>query len=166
LAGDVEFDEPLVAALGAALAKGSSVLIAPRHRLALADRFDQLSRRGHLEVLEPWLSPGTGRPVAISDGRLKRIVRDLLPFEVSGDPVQFAVNRTAGGWVIELVNNDGVIKQPDRPTVLDPNASRKVTIKLKVASPGASRWRSGQRDSDAQTVQITLAPGQTEFVQF
>jgi len=58
---------------------------------------------------------------------------ELLPVEVAGDSIQYQINRTTRGWVIELINNAGVAKQPDQPATTDPNA--------------IAGWRSGRESA-------------------
>ena len=94
MAGDVEFSEPVMCELERAIRSGSKLLVAERHRQALGERFKELSRSGHLEVLESWTNPATGRPAAIRNSRLEQLARDTLPFELAGDAVQYEINRT------------------------------------------------------------------------
>ena len=123
LAGDIEFDAAFVRALEEALARGRRVLISERHREALGGEFARLAARGSVEVIEPWVNPATGRPAAIGNERLQQLAAEFLPVRVTGDAVQYAVNRTPRGWVVELINNGGVRKHGDQP-VFDPRYVR------------------------------------------
>jgi len=40
--------------------------------------------------------------------------------EFTGDALQYQISRTESGWVVELVNNSGVIKRPDHPAARHP----------------------------------------------
>lgn len=166
LAGDIDFDDQLVGDLAVALTKGTTVLMGARHRQALDRRWGQLAGRGRVEFLEPWRNPVTGRPAALSSERLRQMVQETLPIEVSGDPIQFQVNRTASGWVVELINNAGVIKRPDRPAIVDPHKIARVTVRPKIASSQAREWRSGRTHTRPAVLTIEVAPGGTEFVEF
>ena len=166
LAGSIDFTQELVADLGTALAAGSTLLVSPRHREALADAFRKLQDRGRVEVLEPWNNPATGRPAAISAERLAQITRDTLPVEVIGDAIQFQINRVPTGWVVELVNNRGVFKKPDAPAVIDPNAIQHVGLRPRVPCLSAREWKSGRVHATADAVSVEVPPGQTEFVEF
>jgi hypothetical protein len=166
LAGDIDFDDALVARLEEALTGGSTVLMNPRHRQALGERFDALARKGRLEVLEPWLNPSTGRPAAISPERLQQAVGDNLPIAVTGDPVEYQVNRVANGWVIELVNNAGVTKKPDAPAIIDDKAILRVVLKPNAPCASARARFSEQVWQNPKTIEIRLGPGKTEFVEF
>jgi len=166
LAGDLEFDLPFLTELEKALRRGSRVLMAPRHRAALGDGFGRVASQGTVEVLEPWSNPDTGRPAAISNERLGALAQEYLPIVVRGDPVQYAVNRTPQGWVVELINNRGVAKGGDRPAIEDPDAKARVVLEARVTCDRAEAWRAGRLYSQAQSVPIELGPGMVEFVEF
>jgi hypothetical protein len=166
LAGDIDFDENFAGQLAEALERGSRVLMGLRHREALGERFAQLSAKGAVELLQPWVNPATGRPAAISSARLKQLADETMPFEISGDPIQYQVNRTSKGWVTELVNNSGVTKHPDRPAVIDSNAVRRVRLKPKGRYISAEEWRSKKVHPDPEILEVLIGPGRTEFVEF
>ena len=166
LAGDFEFDDDLVAKLEQVLKRGSTLLLSQAHQAALGSRFGRLAKHPRVEVLEPWTNPQTGRTTAISDARLKRLALELLPIEVSGDPVQYEINRTAKGWVIELVNNAGVAKKPDQPAVTDPTAIARVLLRPKIRCALAREWRSNRTYLKPDRLQLEVGPGQSAFVEF
>jgi hypothetical protein len=166
LAGDIDFDEGFIAEMEKALRRGALVMVSARHREALGAGFGRLSRAGEVEVLEPWTDPGTGRPAAISGERLRRLAERFLPIEVTGDPIQYQVNRTPGGWVVELVNDRGATKRPDRPAVLDPAAVARVRLRPRMACGAAREWRSTKVHEDGSLVDLEIGPGTVEFVEF
>ena len=165
LAGDIEFDDGFLGELDQALRRGGRVLMSPRHRQALGARFERLARQGEVEVLEPWINPVTGRPAAISNDRLRNVVQPYLPVEVSGAPVQFQINRTPTGWVVELINNRGVIKKPNEPAVTDPAAVARVHLKPRMTCQSAREWRSLRRHDNPGVVEVELGPGAVEFIE-
>jgi hypothetical protein len=166
LVGDVQFDQPFLRALETALRRGSRVLMSPRHRQALGGASDRLARQGTVEVLEPWTNPATGRPAAISNERLRRLAQQCLPVEVSGDAVQYQVNRTPHGWVVELIHNGGVIKKPYEPARVEPAAVARVRLKPRMACRAATLWRAGTTQTNPASVDVELGPGGVEFVEF
>jgi len=166
VAGDVDFTDATVARLEEALRRGSTVLLSERHRDALGARFKSLAKQGRLEVLEPWINPATTRPAAISDQRLARLIHEAQPVEVRGDAIQYQFNRTPTGWVVELVNNQGVSKQPDQPAVIDPEAKARVALKPKVRFTSVREWRSKVVPERAKEIVVEIGPGQSEFVEF
>src|SRR5712671_1580906 len=93
-------------------------------------------------VCRSWITPETGRGTAISNQSLRRITLKLLPIEVAGDPIQYQINRTARGWVVELVNNMGIVKKPDQPAVLDPQAVARIGLKPANKCSLAVEWHS------------------------
>jgi len=165
LAGDMEFDAAFVMKLKALLKHGSKVLISAEHKTALGEQFGALSKFSGLEVLEPWINPDTTRPAAISNVRLQRLCRETLPFDIQGDPVQYEVNRNDKGWVIELINNAGVIKKPDEPVKINPGAGVVVTIHSKVRCSSAMEWRTNLHFDKPKDVRIELGPGKMAYVE-
>lgn len=165
LVGDIEFEVGFLSELEKSLRRGSRVLMSQRHRQSLGGEFDRLAKQGEVEVLDPWINPTTGRPAAISDQRLKSIVQDFLPFELEGDPVQYAMNRLTKGWVVELIHNRGVSKRGDQPAVVDLQAKARVTLKVKEECRQAKAWRSGQTFEKPARIELELGPGAVEFVE-
>jgi hypothetical protein len=166
LAGDIEFDPAFLDALTQALRHGSRVLISVRHQKTLGAEFEVLKRQGRIEVLEPWMNPETGRSTAISDQALRGFMRKVLPIEVTGDPIQYQINRTESGWVVELVNNKGVAKKPAEPAIIDPQAVARVTLKPATRCASAVEWRSRRTHERPRQIELTLVPGSSEFVEF
>ncbi len=166
LVGDIEFDVAFLSELEKALRRGSRVLMAPRHREVLGAEFARVVKQGSVEVLEPWINPATGRTAAVSNERLQAIVREMIPVEVTGDAVQYAVNRTPTGWVIELINNRGVSKRGDRPAVVDPNAGIRVTLKPGIPLGSAVSWRSGRTYPAKGAIEVELGPGAVDYIEF
>ncbi|MBI3851192.1 MAG: hypothetical protein HY298_13100 [Verrucomicrobia bacterium] len=166
LAGDIEFDNSFLGELEKALRRGSRVLLAPRHRKALDKEFARLKQQGDIEVLEPWINPATLRTAAIPEERLRHVVQDALLFEISGDPIQYQINRTRTGWVIELTNNQGVIKKPNQPAVIQTNVVARVTLTPKVPVAAATEWRSHIVHSNVARINVEVGAGKTEFVEF
>ena len=166
LAGDIEFDHGFIDALGAALQHGSRVLISARHREVLGAEFKMLARKGTTEVLEPWINPKTGRTTAISDEELKRVISRFQPIAVTGDPVQYQINRNESGWVVELVNNKGVSKKPDQPALIDFQSVAHVRLKPLFQCVSAQTWHSQRTFENPREIQVTLQPGSSDFVEF
>ena len=136
--GDITFDDGFLGELEKSLRRGSHVLISARHRQSLGKEFDRLQQQGNIEVLEPWTNPATGRPTAISHDKLRAIVKETLPIEIAGDAIQFQINRTPQGWLVELINNQGIIKKPDEAAAIAPNALARVSLKPLVSCSAAT----------------------------
>ena len=166
LAGEIEFDNAFLGELEKALRRGSRVLLSPKHRDALGTNFVRLQRQGEVEILAPWTNPATGRPAAISADRLNQLAKECLPIEVTGDPVEYMINKTGRGWVIELINNRGVTKKPKSPAVVDPGAVAHVTLKPGIQWARAWDWRSGVGYKKSDTLSVEVGPGGTLFVAF
>lgn len=166
LAGDIEFDDRLMEKLERVLKHGSTVLFGVAHKTALGTRFARFAKYAGAEVLEPWTNPTTGRSAAISDARLRRLAREVLPIEVSGGAIQYQVNRTPRSWVVEVVNNAGVTKKPDQPAVLDPTAIAHVVLRPRIRTEAAREWRTNRSYAQPGDVRLDVGPGQSAFVEF
>jgi hypothetical protein len=166
LAGDINFDPPFLDSLTQALRRGSRLLMSVRHQKTLGTEFEVLERQGTIEVLAPWINPETGRGTAVSDQVLRRITQEFQPIAITGDPIQYQLNRTQRGWVVELVNNRGVIKTPNLPAVIDPKAVARVRLKPQTPCRSAVEWRSQRTHERPMSIEVTLAPGRSEFVEF
>jgi hypothetical protein len=165
LVGDIQFDEGFVDALAKALRQGRQELISVRHRDALGERFSRLQRSGDIQVLEAWTNPVTKRPTAISNEHLRRLAAKLLPVEITGDSIQYQINRTSLGWVIELVNNRGVSKKPDQPAQVDAKEIARVQLRTAVDCYYAKEWKSQLIHENTHTLNVDVPPGSTEFVE-
>ena len=165
LAGDLEFDHGFLGELEKALRRGSRVLMSARHRDALGAEYARLARQGIVEVLEPWTNPATGRSTAIGNERLARLVQEVVPVAITGDPVAYQLNRLPRGWVLELINNRGVVKTPSQPAVVDPTAVARVTVQLKLPCRIAREWRSGIVHELPVSLAVELPPGGSEYIE-
>ena len=166
LAGDIEFSPDFTDKLERLLRQGTKVLFGKPHRSALGERFDQLAKYPGAEVLETWTNSVTGRSTVISDSRLQKIVDEFLPLEVQGDPIQYQINRTSNGWVIELINNAGVVKKPAQPPKLDPTAIARVVLRPRIHADLAREWKTGRSYSRPDEVRLEVGPGQNLLVEF
>ena len=136
------------------------------HHALGPELFDRLNRTGAIEVLEPWTNPDTQRPAAISRERLRQIERDTLPVAVTGDAVQYQVNRSQAGWVIELINNDGVVKEGRQPAVVHPQVIARVKLAPRFAWIRATEWETGSALPTGAAVELEIPPGESRFVEF
>ena len=68
---------------------------------------------------------------------LASVVEEALPLKVMGD-VEYLINKTATGWIVTLLNNNGVFKTQQGMAQVDRSASVTVTIGPKIQS--ATEW--------------------------
>jgi len=61
---------------------------------------------------------------------LAHVFADAAPVKVTGD-VEYLLNRTANGWIVTLLNNNGVSKPQQGMAQVDRSASVTVTITMK-----------------------------------
>ena len=176
--GDIDFarQSPGGATLASELARALSLspdlklLLQPYHVAALEDLggFVALNATGRVEIL-------TGQGVAITDERLGQLRDELLPFTVTSNvSVQWQVNRQdGGGWVVTVINNEGVFKTPNTTETFDYSKTSAVELVPRFHfAQGVWEWGL---DADKQLrgpgpagtpVHTVLPPGSTTFLQF
>ena len=93
-----------------------------------------------------------------------RLLLDVLPFSLesnaTGDGaggaggMQALFNRLPGSWLLTLINNGGVSKQPNASAVVDPAQGRRVTVGVLGGAGGGSVTRVEARDGGAAPVSV------------
>ena len=87
---------------------------------------------------------------------LAHVFADATPVKVTGD-VEYLINRTANGWIVTLLNNNGVFKTQQGMAQVDRNAYVTVTISLRNEKiQSATDWIS---DRALNPQSIRIAPG-------
>jgi hypothetical protein len=101
---------------------------------------------------------------------LAHVFADATPVKVRGD-VEYLVNRNENGWVVTLLNNNGVFKPQQGLAQVDRTASVTATITLTGQSvPKAWDWINEKelevRNQNRQnSVTVTIAPGSLAVVE-
>ena len=99
---------------------------------------------------------------------LAHVFADATPIKVRGD-VEYLVNRNENGWVVTLINNNGVFKPQQGMSQVDRRAYVTATITL-TGKPilKATDWTNGkevQVDSGLNSVTVTIAPGDLAIIE-
>lgn len=94
---------------------------------------------------------------------LTHVFTSATPVRVSGD-VEYLVNQTASGWVVTMLNNNGVSKPQQGMATVDRNAYVNVTITTSEKVQSASEWIVDKvlevKTLNGQTtVTLQIAPG-------
>lgn len=109
---------------------------------------------------------------AFPDELLAELAERYLPFRVDGD-VQTLFNRTKTGWVVMVVNNRGVTKEPhvDRQPDVDASATQPVSIFYRGQPLTVSNLMDGSPlpmertgGGDERVLRFDLPPGQIQMV--
>jgi hypothetical protein len=79
------------------------------------------------------------RIVPFAAHMLAHVFADAVPLKVTGD-VEYLINRTANGWIVTLLNNNGVFKPQQGMAQVDRSAYVAVTIGNQIKS--ATDWLS------------------------
>jgi hypothetical protein len=91
-----------------------------------------------------------------------RITSEILPFKIDGD-IQFGLNQMPDGWLVYLINNEGIFKTIKEAQRIDPEKTSEVTLNLShLPVVSVRELRSGQEVSP-QTANnrysFAVAPG-------
>lgn len=91
---------------------------------------------------------------------LAHVFADAVPLKVTGD-VEYLINRTADGWVVTMLNNNGVFKTQQGMAQVDRSAYVNVTIALTGRQiRSAHEWTSDTPVKvEGGTVSVRIAPG-------
>ena len=96
---------------------------------------------------------------------LAHVFANATPVKVTGD-VEYLINRTANGWIITLLNNNGVFKTQQGMAQVDRSAYVNVTISL----PGqqiqsATEWTTDTLlKVNAGSISVPIAPGSLAII--
>lgn len=97
---------------------------------------------------------------------LAHVFADAVPVKVGGN-VEYLINRTANGWVVTMLNNNGVFKTQQGMAQVDRSAYVNVTITV----PGQQIRSGNEWTSDtalkveAGSVKVRIAPGSLAIVE-
>ena len=97
---------------------------------------------------------------------LAHVFADATPVQVRGD-VEYLINRTGNGWVLTLLNNNGVYKTQQGMAQVDRNAYVNVSITLRGEKiQTANEWISDAAlKVDGSSVNLRIAPGGVAVVE-
>ena len=97
---------------------------------------------------------------------LSHIFADATPVRVSGD-VEYLLNRTDNGWVVTLLNNNGVYKTQQGMAQVDRNAYVNVTISLRGEKiQSATEWTSDSAlRINSERISLSVPPGGVSVVE-
>jgi hypothetical protein len=87
-----------------------------------------------------------------------------LPVHIRGNPVQYQINHTTSGWIIEIINNEGIIKTPTEPAIVEKDKIAHVTLTPRIPISSISLLPSGEELEPKPSVSLSIPPGETRFV--
>jgi hypothetical protein len=145
------------------VSKGAQVMMQTPAGDALVT-MNKVGRGSVVHVALPDLLGQDERLTPFSAHLLAHLFADATPVRVRGE-VQYLVNRTGRGWVVTLVNNEGVFKPQQGLAQVDRRASVEVTLSLKgEAVESAREWTEDRRldilrENGGSGVKLNIAPG-------
>jgi hypothetical protein len=96
---------------------------------------------------------------------LAHVFADAAPVKVVGN-VEYVINRTANGWVVTLLNNNGVLKPQQGMAQVDRSAYVTATITLPSQIKRAIEWTSDAvLPTNGETLRVQIPPGGLAIVE-
>jgi len=92
---------------------------------------------------------------------VEKVKNELVPITVKGH-VQVLYNKNSKGWVVTLINNNGVYKYPGQKEVTKNEEAVPVTMEPKFKWSSANEWVTGQKLSD---LSLIVPPGDIRIVE-
>ena len=68
--------------------------------------------------------------------------------------------------MIELINNDGVVKEGRKPSVFHPQVIARVKLTPRFAWTQATEWETGSPLPKGEVLELAIPPGESRFVEF
>ncbi len=118
-----------------------------------------------VSATEHWLD-SDDRLVPVAGAVLRSLVDAFVPVSTTAD-VQLLINQTASGFIIGLINNNGVTKVPTEPAVMDEQGERDCLLSFAGNAPNRFESRMGdfQWNVPANGLRTVLAPGDVAVVE-
>jgi hypothetical protein len=76
--------------------------------------------------------------------------------------VEKLYNRNGKGWVVTLINNDGIYKYPGKKEVLKPEEAVEITLEPRFAYGAVREWVTG---AEMKELKLTVPPGDVRIVE-
>lgn len=134
--------------------QGVVVLMAPDYMMASGSQTSMLNMFTHL---------------------MEKLRDELLPIKWRGE-VEVLVNRNRGGWVVTLINNEGVIKKDAQEEAFDDTKQAEVWLRLEKQAGGlkvkkVAEWVIDEklemtRTAEGTEVVIMVPPGDVRILEF
>ena len=128
--------------------------------------FNKVGKGSVVFVALPDLLGEDERMTPFAAHMLAHVFADATPLRVKGD-VEYVINRSDSGWIVTLLNNNGVYKTQQGMAQVDRNAYVDVSISLPVEKiQTANEWISDAAlKVDANAVNLRIAPGGVAVVE-
>lgn len=145
--------------------KGASTLVATTSGDPLVT-VNKVGKGSLIFVAVPDLLGEDERMVPFAAHLLTHVFADATPVKVSGD-VEYLINRNASGWVVTLLNNNGVWKTQQGMAQVDRSAYVNVSISVKRQQvQSATEWTEEKQLSiSGDQINIRIAPGGVAVVE-
>lgn len=176
LAGEITPDTEITERLGAYLARGKTIVFSPSHTpiLAALNTTPNEAIGALPTTMAAQCSHRGGSIIQLKDGHawptlLTELHQRVVPFQITGDPVHYLLNRRGDSFILTLINNRGVTKQPKAAVEVDSGQSAEISIVFHRASYELGQWWTPEPDQfigrETSNHSIILAPGEVKIVE-
>lgn len=143
--------------------KGASVLVSAANGDPLVTTNKVGKGTVIFSALPDWLGADE-RMTPFAAHLFAHVFSDATPVKVDGD-VEYLINRTANGWVVTLINNNGVFKPQQGLAQVDRTAHETVKIGLRNGKiEGATDWITDHA-LPVENLTVLIAPGAVAVIE-
>ena len=172
LSGDIHFDDTLAKKLLQYVDNGGILLLNSAYRSHVIPDGEQPNAQVG-EAVEK-ISRGQGAIIVYGKDfeveSLKTVLPELLkqfvPFEVDGK-VQYLLNWKPNGWILTLINNEGITKTFHEKPVIDPAKKQEVNVRYFGKNKVKCKLLLPEKPTElGDHFRLTLEPGEIRIVEF
>lgn len=119
--------------------------------------------------LPPYLLDDKNQLLPLFASLMKEISRQALPVAVEGS-VEYLENKTENGWLITLINNNGVYKKADQPPEIKPEEASTITMTYgktpnKIIERLAGSPVDWKMEKSECKIKVALPPGEVKVIE-
>jgi hypothetical protein len=160
-----DFPPDTVRNLESYLARGGQLFLTQKHAAQLGKTYEKLTQCGAVALFDD----RTEKTAETVKSLFEPLCAEHLPVDVSGGTIAYTVNRNRNGWVVGLLNNDGIAKGNLTPVKVDPSCAKRITVRLKNQKiSSATEWCEERRlkFGDDNSVVVEVPPGEVRVLEF
>lgn len=164
LIGRHEFPPETVKNLKAYLENGGKLYLTRKQSLQLGSTYETLKKCGSITLFD---DDKEKMPETVKS-LLAPLCAEYLPLEVTGGKIEYTINRNRTGWLVGLLNNNGIAKGNLTPVKVDPSCAKRITVRLKNQKiRSATEWcmESKLETGEDNSVTVEVPSGEVRIVE-
>jgi hypothetical protein len=155
LIGHHDFPPETVARLESYLDNGGTLYLTHKQAAQLGTTYERLRTRGSIRLF----ADDKDAMAETVQSIFSPLCAEHLPVEVTGGSIEYTINRTPKGWLVGLLNNDGIAKGNLTGVRIDRSCTKRITVRLKNhAITSAHEWCEDRHlevdNGDSVTVEV------------